>query len=75
MGMLGSLVLLLIKTLMNVWDVLTNWIYDMVTRPGEKLKNYDRVLAFPEKTIQENDTEVSVLILMRFSCVLHLFKS
>ena len=37
---------------MNVWDVLTNWIYDMVTRPGEMLKNYDRVLAFPEKTIQ-----------------------
>jgi len=41
--------------------VLTNWIYDIVTRPEEKLKNYNRILAFPEKTIQENDTEVTYI--------------
>ena len=60
--MLGSVLLLLIRTIITVWDISTNWIYTILTRPGEKLKNYNRVLGFPESTIQENDTEVRFYI-------------
>ena len=58
MGLVGTLLLSVIKTLISVWGLLTNWVYTLLTNPGDKLKNYSRTLSNPEKTIHDNDTEV-----------------
>jgi len=61
MGLVGTLLLSVIKTLISVWGLLTNWVYTLLTNPGDKLKNYSRTLSNPEKTIHDNDTEVTYL--------------
>ena len=58
MGLVGALLLTLIKFLISIWGVATNWLYSLLSNPGEKLRNYSRVLSNPEKTIKDNDTEV-----------------
>ena len=58
MGAVGLLLLGLIKTLITVWELLTNWAYNLLTNPGQKVKDYARVLSAPQEEIKENDTEV-----------------
>ena len=50
--------LALIKGLILVWELLTNWAYSLLTNPGNKVKDYSKVLAVPKEEIKENDTEV-----------------
>ena len=58
MGAVGLLILGLITTLITVWELLTNWAYNLLTNPGQKVKDYARVLSAPQEEIKENDTEV-----------------
>ena len=58
MGIVGKMLLVLIKFLISTWDVVTNWVYSLVTNPGQKVRDYNRVLARPQETIKENDSEV-----------------
>ena len=58
MGIVGKMLLVLIKFLITAWDVATNWVYSMVTNPEQKVRDHNRVLAKPQETIKENDTEV-----------------
>ena len=58
MGAVGTLLLGLIKTLITVWELVTNWAYSLLTSPGQKLQDYSRVLSAPQEEIKENDTEV-----------------
>ena len=58
MGIVGKMLLVLIKFLITAWDVMTNWVYSMVTNPEQKVRDHNRVLAKPQETIKENDTEV-----------------
>ena len=52
------LLLGLIRTLITVWELATNWAYSLLTSPGQKLQDYSRVLSAPQEEIKENDTEV-----------------
>lgn len=58
---MGLLILGLIKTLITVWELLTNWAYNLLTNPGQKVKDYARVLSAPQEEIKENDTEVTYI--------------
>ena len=58
MGIVGKMLLVLIKFLISTWDVVTNWMYSLVTNPGQKVRDYNRVLARPQETIKENDSKV-----------------
>ena len=40
MGAVGLLILGLITTLITVWELLTNWAYNLLTNPGQKVKDY-----------------------------------
>ena len=40
MGAVGLLLLGLITTLITVWELLTNWAYNLLTNPGQKVKDY-----------------------------------
>lgn len=61
MGAVGVLLLGLIKTLITVWELLTNWAYNLLTNPGQKVKDHARVLSSPQEEIKENDTEVTYI--------------
>ena len=58
MGRVEVVLLALIKGLILVWELLTNWAYSLLTNPGDKVKDYSKVLAVPKEEIKENDTEV-----------------
>ena len=58
MGAVGMVLLGLIKTLITVWELVTNWAYSLLTNPSQKLQDYNRVLSAPQEEIKENDTEV-----------------
>lgn len=61
MAAVGTLLLGLIKTLITVWELVTNWAYSLLTSPGQKLQDYSRVLSAPQEEIKENDTEVTYI--------------
>jgi len=61
MGAVGVLLLGLIKTLITVWELLTNWAYNLLTNPGQKVKDHARILSTPQEEIKENDTEVTYI--------------
>ena len=46
MGAVGNALLLVIKTVISVWDVLFSWIYTVVTRPGNVKKQHTKVNIF-----------------------------
>ena len=58
MGRVEVVLLALIKGLILVWELLTDWAYNLLTNPGDKVKDYSKVLAVPKEEIKENDTEV-----------------
>ena len=58
----GALLLGLIKTLISMWELLTNWAYTILTQPASKLDDYRRTLAAPKEQIKEKDTEVGAFI-------------
>ena len=62
MGAVGVLLLGLIKTLITVWELLTNWAYNLLTNPGQKVKDHARILSTPQEEIKENDTEVRTIV-------------
>ena len=66
MGIVGKMLLVLIKFLITAWDVMTNWVYSMVTNPEQKVRDHNRVLAKPQETIKENDTEVGGKLFQNF---------
>ena len=49
MGAVGVLLLGLIKTLITVWELLTNWAYNLLTNPGQKVKDHARILSSPQE--------------------------
>jgi len=61
MGAVGIVLLGLIKTLITVWELVTNWAYSLLTNPSQKLQDYSRVLSSPQEEIKENDTEVTYI--------------
>ena len=48
--------LLVIQTIIRVYDILTGWIYAIFTRPAATVKAFNRVRAVP---IREGDTQVT----------------
>ena len=62
MRAVGALLLGLIKTLISMWELLTNWAYTILTQPASKLDDYRRTLAAPKEQIKEKDTEVGAFI-------------
>ena len=73
MGAVGVLLLGLIRTLITVWELLTNWAYTLLTNPGQKLRDYDRILSAPQEEIKENDTEVTWFSLCIQKCCISNF--
>ena len=57
----GMLLLGLIKTLITVWELVTNWAYSLLTSPGQKLQDYSRVLSAPQEEIKEKEVHLANL--------------
>eukprot|EP00092_Neocalanus_flemingeri_P017052 GFUD01018440.1.p1 GENE.GFUD01018440.1~~GFUD01018440.1.p1 ORF type:complete len:721 (+),score=167.25 GFUD01018440.1:139-2301(+) len=55
----GNTFLLVLKIIIQVYDILTGWIYVIFGSPGATKKAYSRVRAVPTKPIGEDDTEVT----------------
>ena len=55
----GMKFLLVIKLIIQVYDILTGWIYAILTSPGATLKAYSRKRAVPTKPIKVGDTQVT----------------
>ena len=73
MGAVGMVLLGLIKTLITVWELVTNWAYSLLTNPSQKLQDYSRVLSAPQEEIKENDTEVVMHKFVHKYCILQTF--
>ena len=61
MGLVGKVLLALIKGWISVWGLLTNWAYSLVTHPGQKVKDHQQIRSHPEETIRDGDTEVTYI--------------
>jgi len=61
MGVVGKILLSIIRTVVLVWGTLTNWAYYMISNPGQILKNYAKRRSNPSKTIGEEDTEATFI--------------
>ena len=59
MRAVGALLLGLIKTLISMWELLTNWAYTILTQPASKLDDYRRTLAAPKEQIKETWAKAS----------------
>ena len=55
----GLTFLKIIQIIVSVYDLLTCWIYFIITRPKDKVKGYHKVRAVPTKPIRAGDTEVT----------------
>ena len=55
----GNAVLAFIRVYLRVFDFLTRWIYNIIQRPGAKLKEYSAVRAVQCKPIKPGDTQVT----------------
>jgi len=55
----GNIILTIIKTIINIYDLFTGWIYVIVNKPHEKIKTYNRVRAEPCSQINSGDTQVT----------------
>merc|ERR1712042_290313 len=55
----GNVVLALIRIYLSIFDVLTGWIYNLLYRPGARLKEQRAIRAVPCKPIKPGDTSVT----------------
>jgi len=55
----GNAILAFIRIYLKVYDIITGWIYNIIYRPGAKLKEYSEVRAVPCKPIKPGDTQVT----------------
>ena len=55
----GNTILSFIQIYLRVYDFLTGWIYNILHRPGAKLKEYSAVRAVPCAPIKPGDTQVT----------------
>jgi len=55
----GNAILTFIRIYLNVYDILTGWIYNIIYRPGARLKEHKAVRAVPCKPIKPGDTQVT----------------
>ena len=49
----------IIQIIISLYDILTGWIYAILTRPSARMKGYKKVRAAATKPIREGDTEVT----------------
>jgi len=61
MGVVGKILLAVIRLVVVVWGTLTNWAYWMISNPAQVLKNYSKIRSKPSKPIKEGDTEVTFI--------------
>jgi len=61
MGVVGKILLAIIKTLVLVWGTLTNWAYCILSNPAQVLKNYSKIRSRSAKPIAEGDTEATFI--------------
>jgi len=59
MGLVGKLLLSLIRVVVLVWGTLTNWAYYIVYNPGQVFKKYSKLRAKSSQPICEGDTEAT----------------
>jgi len=59
MGVLGSVVLHIIKLTVILWGFFTNFLYSMFINPVDRRKSQDKIRSKPAQPIQESDTEVT----------------
>ena len=61
MGLIGKVLLIVIKGWITVWGILTNWAYSLVTSPGQKVKEHQKIRSHPAETIKDGDTDVTYI--------------
>jgi len=61
MGLVGKLLLAVVRTLVTAWDWATNWAYSLFTHPANTVTNYGKVRAYPDKTPSAGDTELTFI--------------
>lgn len=61
MGVVGKILLAIIRAVVLVWGTLTNWAYCILSNPGQILKNYSKIRSKPAKPIAEGDTEATFI--------------
>lgn len=61
MGVVGKILLAIIRAVVLVWGTLTNWAYCILSKPGKILKNYSKIRSKPAKPIAEGDTEATFI--------------
>ena len=61
MGLIGKLLLMLIKGWIIVWGFLTNWVYSLATSPAQKVKEHQKIRSHPKETVKEGDTELAYI--------------
>ena len=49
MGLVGKVLLAVVRTLVTAWDWATNWAYSLFTHPANTVTNYGKVRAYPDK--------------------------
>ena len=55
----GTYFLLVIKVIIQVYDILTGWIYTLCSSPGVRVRAYSRTRAVPTRPLREGDTQVT----------------
>ena len=67
----------IIQILIQVYDILTGWIYAIFTKPRAKVKAYQQVRATATKPIKDGDTEVTFLPVKasKKSPIIHAFET
>ena len=55
----GITFLLVIKTIIRIYDFLTGWIYSILSQPHITLKGYSRTRALPTKHVEQGDTQIT----------------
>ena len=49
----------IIKIIIQIYDILTSWIYAILTKPALKVKRFTRTRATPTSPIRDGDTQVT----------------
>ena len=55
----GAYFLVVIKVIIQVYDILTGWIYTLCSSPGVRVRAYSRTRAVPTRPLREGDTQVT----------------
>eukprot|EP00092_Neocalanus_flemingeri_P029333 GFUD01031845.1.p1 GENE.GFUD01031845.1~~GFUD01031845.1.p1 ORF type:complete len:722 (+),score=229.22 GFUD01031845.1:206-2371(+) len=61
MGVVGKILLAVIRLVVGVWGTVFNWAYCIVSNPGQIVKNYAKIRSKPSKPIKDGDTDATFI--------------